>query len=230
MTEKTVFVLGDSYSYHDNIPIVCSWPAHLANIDQTLTVINGSIPGSSLDSLFYRSLEMERTFGKPDLVLVLLTFPWRLWYMTDREPLLDLQEVKDRYYAPVSYRTSYVVPNLFGDKPREQLLEQRTNQSIGDLKTLHRLQTAQHHQWWRAVKEVLLLKSYYANTVFMSWAYDYRAWLDDINANYIGTAEELLGNQFAQCKMSKSDDHFTEYGHGVIAPVIYEKIKPFLTK
>jgi hypothetical protein len=230
MRKSKVFVLGDSYSFHDGVPIETSWPALLPNYDSDITVINGSIPGSSLDSLFYRTLEMERLFGTPELLVVVLPYPWRIWYMINNSPLLDIKQITNQYYAPVNYQTSYIVPNSFGNIDRERLLEQKTSHSMKDLKTLYKLQSDEHHQWWRAIKEVTLLNSYYKNTVFLSWTYDYSHWLADKNVNYIGTVIDILGDNFANCKKSQDDAHFSEHGHSVFAPVIYEKIKHYLNK
>jgi hypothetical protein len=228
MTAKTVFVIGDSYSYHDNVHYTKSWPALLTDIDVDLTVVNGSIPGSSIDSLFYRYLEMEKQFGKPDLVLPVLTLPWRIWYMTDMDPLLCLESVKDRYHVSVNYKKSYIVPIAFGNKERERLLEQQTQQSITDLKTIFRLHSDDHHQWWRLVKEVHLLNSYCDNVMFMSWTHGHHEWLSSMPINYIGTVAELIGDDFESCKIANDDDHFTEPGHARFAPVIYDKIKQCL--
>lgn len=230
MTAKTVFVLGDSYSHHDGVPYDSSWPALLSDYDPNIKVINGSIPGSSLDSLFYRYLELERAFGKPDLVLILLTYPWRIWYMTDNDPVMEVEQIRDRYYVAVGHKLSYIVPIDFGDKRKERQLERATSQPIKDLKTLFKLQSADHHQWWRFVKEVHVLNAYCDNAVFMSWTLDYSDWLGPIGADYIGTAMNMLGERFDQCVKSANDDHFSIQGHAEFAPVIYEKIKPFLPK
>lgn len=228
MTKQTVFVIGDSYSHHDGVPYNSSWPALLPSLDPNITVINGSIPGSSLDSLFYRYLELEQSFGKPDLVLVLLTYSWRIWYMTDGGPVLEVEQIDDRYHVAVGHKITYIVPIDFGNRPKERALEERTGQSIRDLKTLFKLQSEDHHQWWRFTKEAHILNAYCKNTVFMSWTQDYSEWLKPVGANYIGTAINMLGEQFEHCVKSADDDHFSVAGHRTFAPVVYEKIKCYL--
>jgi hypothetical protein len=230
MTGKKLFVLGDSYSHHDGVPYDTSWPAVLTDIDPTITVVNGSVPGSSLDSLFYRYLELERAFGKPDMLLVLLTYPWRMWYMTDSDPVLEIEQIGSRYHVAVGHKLTYIVPIDFGNRPREQRLERVTGHSIKDLKTLFKLQSDPHHQWWRLLKEVHILNAYFDNTVFMSWTQDYSDWLTPIGVNYLGTVADMLGDRFTKCAKSVEDEHFSIAGHAELAPKVYEKIKDYLPK
>jgi hypothetical protein len=225
--KKTVFVLGDSYCHHDYVPYDSSWPALLTDIDHNLKVINGAIPGSSLDSMFYRYLQMEREFGKPDLTLITLSHLGRIWFMANRQNLLNLEKIKDRYYATIDTYITHMVPNGFGNKSWEQELELNTGHSIKTLKTVFNALSSENHQWWRTIKEIHLLNSYCSNPVFMSWHEDLSDTLESVNIKFIGTAIDFLGDNLANCIPAEHDYHLTEYGHAQFAPVIYEKIKSY---
>ena len=68
---KRLFVIGCSYtSWREGKCYGSSYPALIAQQYPDWQVYDASEPGSSNDSAFFRLQHLERTYGKPDKIII----------------------------------------------------------------------------------------------------------------------------------------------------------------
>lgn len=225
MTVK-IFVLGDSFSHHDYIGELQSWPGVLSTLIDCV-VYNGSVPGASNDSLFHRYLQMERQYGKPDLTIVQLTYMCRVWYMLENQNILNMEPLSDRYYVThtMNYKNTNIKPNGFGNAEWEKRIVEYTGADIDQLKSFYDLQHPFHIQEWRTQKEIHLLNSYDKNCVFFSWDIDYAPFITDMKITYFGAVQNLMRFSYKKYWLSSTDNHFVAEGHARLALLLSNKIK-----
>lgn len=229
MTVK-IFVLGDSFCYHDDIPVMQSWPA-LISQNSDYTIYNGAAPGSSNDSLFYRYLQMEEQFGKPDCTLVQLTYMCRVWLPIQDEYILHPQPYTPRYWVTPKpkYKNTTVTFAGFGDAAWERRFEGYSGVPMQQLKPFYDVQSAFHIQEWRTRKETLLLNSYGNRCLFWSWDIDFAPFMQQWSVDYMGSIHQIHPG-YSTYWQTPTDNHYTEQGHAALAPMMLNKINQFLNK
>lgn len=228
MTVK-IFVLGDSFCYHDLIEIDQSWPYVLSTLGD-YTVYNGAVPGSSNDSLFHRYLQMEKLYGKPDITIALITYMNRFWYQVQGQPILGMDQITSNYHVTQkhNYKNTTVSFVGFGDAFWENRLVGYTGIDIDTFKSYYAVQHQYHIEEWQTKKEIYLLNSYVKNCVFMSWDIDFTALVEDMNIQYIGSVENIMRNSYKTHWLSATDNHFNPNGHAKLAMIIANKIQKYI--
>lgn len=228
MTVK-IFVLGDSFCYHDLIDVDRSWPFVLSTLGN-YTVYNGAVPGASNDSLFHRYLQMETLYGKPDITIVLLTYMNRFWYQVQGQPILHMESVTDNYHVTLkhNYKNTTVSFVGFGDDFWEKRLENYTGIDIDTFKSYYAIQHQYHIEEWQTKKEIYLLNGYANNCVFMSWDIDFGTLATDTNVKYLGAVKDIMRNSYRSYWLTDTDNHFNNDGHAKLATLIASKIQQYI--
>lgn len=230
-----IFVMGCSWSHHDfdqtnNAPVDSTWPAIIAKNNTDYTVINGAIPGSSVDSYYYRLNQMVNKFGEPDHVIIQLTGVCRTFMLKYNAEVANFNNYTNNYYYANS--SNMYGSHVFVTPSKLDLKTQNFNNFFNDETVVKKYLTEyfdpdfELHRY-NIYKEIELLKLRFNNKVtIFSWLpeKDYDAYFKIASKNYLGSP--TCGLSFKKIKKYSADNyyHFNEIGHTYVAKWLTKRI------
>ena len=232
-----IFVIGCSFSHHDvSVNINESWPA-LIQEKLDVTVINGSLPGSSIDSYYLRAKQLLETYGEPDHWIIQLTTLERMLYPTKNfDPyLIKFHNFNEKYtwsHYGNKLKHSYNFVT-HGFMLRRELYKFYNEWFDCNHKSFIKSFSPFLESAYMEIifeKELIALESITkGNVTYFSWYgkkhKDYTDYNFIKNYNYIGNVEEWMGaTKFNKKFSSDFYNHFNKMGHEVLSKSIIEKV------
>ena len=242
---KKIFVLGCSFSHHDmSTEAYSTWPAYIAKDNPEYFVVNGSIPGSSNDSYFYRYRQMCKVYGNPDLVLVQLTSLERMYHpvVKNHHDMIEFELLTENYahHANAGIRNIhehlFLTSGTFWSNNKKEMCQQMqvSEKSFDDY--LSSMFNNKHYLEMLTEKDLLLLKHRIkAPALYFTWEDYLTPQLLDIASSRYSAKCQLLDpivSQFTPKQLTKycADryHHFNEYGHRAVADILDRAVKGFI--
>ena len=227
--------MGCSFSHHDvYVKPNETWP-FLLQQDLNCTVINGSIPGNSNLSYFYRLKEMEEKYGKPDKVIVQITGLQRLFFHTKNTQLCDIIQHKNNNYYYDNYKEAYreagtcFTPTITLNPRRMFFLQKFYGLRKKDVNTYWKYFASDDSLEWLNIKELMLINMYFDNVIVFSWNLEIPLLLKNYTdtINYIG---DLKYDIFSNTDFDNyshipiKDEHFNAQGHKAVKDFIKKHV------
>jgi len=243
---KKIFVLGCSFSHHDiSTDPKSTWPAYIAKDNPEYFVVNGSIPGSSNDSYFYRYRQMCKVYGNPDLVLVQLTSLERMYHplVKHHHDMLEFELLEENYVCHGDngiknlHEHLFLTHGVFWSKNKKEIRDKLQVSELSFDDYLSALFKNKHYLKMLTEKELLLLKHRIkAPALYFTWEGDYLTpELLDIAASRYSAKCQLLDPivpQFTPKQLTKysvdNHNHFNQHGHRAVADILDRAIKGFI--
>jgi hypothetical protein len=229
-----IFVLGCSWSWHEDISPEDTWPAQLAQQLPDCMVINGAIPGSSVDSYYYRITQMAEEFGKPDHVIIQLTGLLRTFLLKNYVKVSDFHSMNSNYVycMPINMyeHYTYVTPSRLDlsnhDTFRGFFNHPGISESTVKKYFINYFDPDFELHRYNVYKEIELLKLYSSGNITMfNWLHEkgYDAYFNKHPEFYIGSPVEELSKDMIDEYSIDEHFHFSKYGHEYVTNWIMNK-------
>ena len=244
---KNVAVIGCSYTnWRDGDCLLQSYPALIANDFPEYNVIDLSICGDSNSTVYYKIKQAEKQLKiKFDKIIWQITHVWRMCYF-NQEYLeynpFDFLKKKNYIYTFGEYQGNFtqkqMVPlQVWMLGSTESSKDSRAKEVMKNIKMNFGLDEKSiftiienYHNHWHLQETVDLLNSVYGtdNVLMFSWHNH-----DELNTisfenNYIGTAQEWVGDKFFKIGVDNAP-HYNDAGHKLIYKKIYPDVNRLLT-
>ena len=227
--------MGCSWSHHNyhntsRMLVDDTWPAIIAKNNTDYMIINGAIPGSSVDSYYYRLTQMVDKFGEPDHVIIQLTGICRTFMLKYNAEVADFNNFTDNYIYPESI--NMYESHLFVTPSKLNLKKQVFNNFFTDESVIKRylieyFDSGFELHRYNVYKEIDLLKLRFNHKIsIFSWLpeKDYDEYFERKSRNYLDSP--IRGLSMEKIKEYSSDNyyHFNKAGHEYVAEWLAKRI------
>lgn len=244
---KNLAIVGCSYTnWRDGDCLLQSYPALIANNFPEYNVIDLSICGDSNATVYYKIKQAEKQLKiKFDKIIWQITHVWRMCYF-NQEYLeynpFDFLKKKNYIYTFGEYQGNFtqkqMVPlQVWMLGVTESSKESWAKQVMKNIKMNFGLDEKSifaiienYHNHWHLQETVDLLNSVYGTDNVLMFSWHNHDELNTINFenNYIGTAQEWVGDKFFKIGVDNAP-HYNAAGHRLIYKNIYPDVNRLLT-
>lgn len=244
---KNVAVIGCSYTnWRDGDCLLQSYPALIANDFPEYNVIDLSICGDSNSTVYYKIKQAEKQLKiKFDKIIWQITHVWRMCYF-NQEYLkynpFDFLKKKNYIYTFGEYQGNFTQKQMVPLQPwmlgstelskgswaKEVMKNIKMNFGLDEKSIFSIIEN--YHNHWHLQETVDLLNAVYGtdNVLMFSWHNHNELNTISFENNYIGTAQEWVGDKFFEIGVDNAP-HYNDAGHRLIYKNIYPDVNRLLT-